>query len=191
MKNSLNLMSLSARRRECIRTRLRQWGRVLTAVFALVAVVTTERYIEHRSIAHQQIALESKYEPVTELKKANKHLASQIALIRAEEQFVLALSEREPTVTLLGVISTAVADGGSHVFLKKIELNNMASESAPQNESSTILELVGTGDGGAAVNQFVKTMQTSLPFAKVDITSTQDYRLKQQSLQDFSLQCNF
>jgi hypothetical protein len=191
MKRSLNLMSLSTRRQECIRTRLRQWSVVLVAVIVLIVIVTTERYIAYRYTARQQFALEAKYEPITELKKANKHLANQIVLIRAEEQFVLALSEREPTITLLGLVSAAVAEGNSHVFLKKIELTNIASESAPQDGSSTILEVVGIGNGGAAVKQFTEALQNSLPFAKVDITSTNDYSLKQQPMQDFSLQCNF
>ncbi len=190
MKSSINLMSLPIRRKECIRARLRQWTMTLATLATVLGLVMTQRYWAYRSLVHRQLTLEAKYEPLADLKKANKSLASQIDAIRNEEQFVLALSDREPTVTLLGVLSEAVADSDSRVFLQKIELNNIVQADAQATRQS-VLELAGIANSGPAVQQFAETLQHSLSFGKIDITSTKEYRLKQQLLQDFSLQCNY
>ena len=191
MKSSLNLMSLGARRQECRRTRQRQWCFVLAGILLCLSLVTTERFFSHRSTLRQQHALEAKYEPIGALKAANKILAKQIAAIRDEEQFVLALSKREPTITLLGLLGDAVADGDSHVFLQKIELVNVGLESMAKDGLGTQLDVAGIANSTSAVNEFKETLQASLPFGKIDISSTKEYQLKQQSMQDFSLQCTF
>ena len=190
MKSSINLMSLQTRRRECLRTRLRQWSAALAALATLLGLVTAGRYWAYQTRVHRQLTLEAKYEPLADLKKANKSLARQIDAIRNEEQFVLALSDREPAVTFLGVLSEAVANSDSRVFLQKIELNNVVEADASAARRS-VLELAGVASSGPAVQQFAETLQHSLSFGKIDITSTKEYRLKQQLLQDFSLQCNF
>ncbi len=190
MKSSINLMSLQNRRRECIRARLRQWCTVLATLSTLLGTVMAERYWAFGTKVHQQLSLEAKYEPLANLKKANKSLAKQINAIRNEEQFVLALSDREPAVTLLGVLGTAVTASENRVFLQKIELNNVVEDHAQASRRS-VLELAGIANSGPAVQQFTETLQQALSFGKVEVTSTKEYRLKQQLLQDFSLQCNF
>ncbi|MDZ4659266.1 MAG: PilN domain-containing protein [Bythopirellula sp.] len=190
MKSSINLMSLQIRRKECIRVRLRQWTVTLATLATLLGLATAERYWAYRTKVHRQLTLEAKYEPLADLKTANKSLARQIEAIRNEEQFVLALSNHEPAVTLLGVLSEAVVDSESRVFLQKIELNNVVQADA-QSTRQSVLELAGIANSGPAVKQFAETLQHSLSFGKIDITSTKEYRLKQQLLQDFSLQCNF
>lgn len=143
MKSSVNLMSRGARRQECRRTRQRQWCFALGVLLLLLGGLTTERYVSHRSTLRQQHALEAKYEPIGALKSANKVLSKQIAAIRDEEQFVLALSKREPTITLLGLLGNAVADGNSHVFLQKIELQNVGLESMAKDGLGTQLDVAG------------------------------------------------
>jgi Tfp pilus assembly protein PilN len=187
----INLMSLQAQRRECVRTRLRQWIYILAVVVVALGLLTLERYFGYRGATQQQLALEAAYDPISELKTANKLLTKQIAAIRSEKEFVLALSEQEPTITLLGLLGKAVADGNERVFLQKIELNNLGLASGSPTQKSTVLDLAGIANTGTAVNQFVETLQSVVPFGKIGITTSKEYRIKQQTMQDFSLQCNF
>lgn len=191
MKKSLNLMSLQSRRQECLRARIRQWTRILGVAVILIGAVFVRQYLSYRAAIHTQLALESEYEPIADLKKANKYLAEQITAIQAEEQFVLSLSDRQPTVTLLGILSKAVADSKNRVFLKKIELNNIPFEAVSEGAASMVLEMAGIANGGPAVSELLSSLQASLPFAKVGITSSRDFRMKQQSMQDFLLECSF
>jgi hypothetical protein len=190
MNASINLMSLRTRRQECVRSRLRLWSVALAALAGLMGLVSVERYLAYRYLLHRQLGLEAKYEPVAELKNANKSLTKQIAVIREEEEFVLALSKRESMVTLLGVLGEVVADADSRVFLKTIGLNNVVVAGSEIVRES-MLEIAGVANSGPAVKELAESLQRSLSFGKVDVTSTQEFRLKQQSMQDFSLECTF
>jgi hypothetical protein len=188
---SINLMSLQAQRHGCVHARIRQWARMLLVTAVIIGAVTLERYSAYCSAAQSQLALEADYDPIEELKAANKLLAKQITAIRNEEQFVLALSDHEPTITLLGLLGKAVAEANEHVFLQKIELNNMGLAGGPPTEKKTVLDLGGIANSSGAVNEFAQTLQGSVPFGKVDVTSSKEYRIKTQAMQDFTLQGNF
>jgi hypothetical protein len=191
MIGRINLMSLQARRRECMRTRVRQWTTALCIVTGVLAFVTLERYVAYRTISQQQFALQTKYDPIAELKSANQLLAKQIAAIRGEEQFVLALSEREPTMTLLSMLGESVSKVDQRVFLQKIELNNKGFEEGSPIAKKTVLDMAGIANSGGAVNQFADLLRQSVAFGKVEIISTKEYQMKQQPMHDFSLQMNF
>ncbi len=190
MRSSLNLMSLAARRQECLRTRLRQWLALLGVTAAFVCLFAAERYWTYHHAVHKQLRLEAKYEPLAELQKSNKSLTRQIDTIRKEEQFVLALSNREPVVTLLGVLGESIANSNNHVFLQKIELSHAVESTSPVARQST-LELAGIANSGPAVKDFADALQRALPFDKVGVTSTKEQRLKQQSVQEFSWEGTF
>jgi hypothetical protein len=164
---------------------------VLLVVAIALGVVTLERYVTYRSSASEQLALEAAYDPIQELKAANKLLSKQIAAIRNEQQFVLALSDQEPTITLLGLVGKTVAEANERVFLQKIELNNLGLAGGPPTEKKTVLDLMGIANSSEAVSQLAESMQTLVPFGKVDTTSNKEYRLKTQVMQEFSMQGNF
>jgi hypothetical protein len=191
MMASINLMSLQAQRHSCIRTRIRQWTCILLVVSGVLGLLTLERYFAYRSSMHQQLALEADYEPIKELKVANKSLTKQIEAIKNEEQFVLALSDQEPILTLLGLVGKSIADGQEHVFLQKIEVNNLGLAGGPPSEKKTMLDLTGVANNDAEVKHFAELLQAAVPFGKVDVSSSNERRFKTQVMQDFILQGNF
>jgi cell division protein FtsB len=191
MNGPINLMSLRARRQECWRMRLRQWTKALLVLTGFLVAVTAVQYAAYLGTYAEQQVLEAKYEPVNELKNANKLLTRQIAAIRGEEQFVLALSEREPTLTLLGLLGDKVLDSKERVFVQKIELRNLVSAGGVQEPAQTSLDVAGLANSSTAVTQFADALKSELPFGKIDITSTKEVRMKQQTMNDFNLQGTF
>jgi cell division protein FtsB len=191
MSNSINLMSLGSRRQECWRMRIRQWMKTLAIFAGFLTAVSAVQYAAYLETYAEQQRLEAKYGPLNELKNANKLLVRQIATIRGEEQFVLALSEREPTLTLLGVLGNTVLDSDGRLFVQKIELRNMVNVSGAPEPSQTSLEVAGLANSSTAINQFAESLRSQLPFGKVDILSTQEVRMKQHSMNDFNLKCSF
>jgi hypothetical protein len=189
--SSINLMSLQAQRHGCIRSRMRQWAGVLLGIAGMLGMFTLGHYYTYRSSLHEQIALEADYDPIKELKVANRLLSKQIAAIKNEEQFVLVLSDQEPTFTLLSIIGKSVADTDERVFLQKIEINNLGLAGGPTSEKKTLIDLTGVADGGAQVKQFAELLQGSVPFGKIDVSSSVERRIKTQVMQDFILQGNF
>jgi hypothetical protein len=191
MISSINLMSLGSRRHECWRMRSRQWTKALAIFAGFLTAVTAVQYATYLETYAEQQVLEAKYGPLNELKTANKLLTRQIAAIKGEEQFVLALSEREPTLTLLGVLGNTVLDSDGRLFVQKIELRNMVSVSGAQEPSQTSLDVAGLANSNTAITQFAESLRSQLPFGKVDILSTQEVRMKQHSMNDFNLKCSF
>lgn len=187
----INLMSARARRHHCVRMRLRLWTRVLLVAILFLAAITGERYSVYQTAAERQLALEAAYDPIEEIKSANKLLAKQIALIRNEEQFVLALSDPEPTILLLGMMGKAVADSNERVFLQRIELVNLGLAGGPPHEKKTVIDLAGFANSGAAVAQFAEAVRAFVPFGKADVLSSKESHLKTHTMQEFSLQGTF
>jgi hypothetical protein len=140
---------------------------------------------------HRQLALEAGYDPIKELKAANRLLIKQIAAIKSEEQFVLALSDQEPTLTLLGLIGKSVADANERVFLQKVEVNNLGLAEGNSTEKKTMLDLTGVANSGTEVKQFAELLQGAVPFGEIDVASSSERRIKTQVMQDFTLQGNF
>lgn len=188
---SINLMSPQARRHSCVRTRLRQWASVLFIVAGVLGLFTLERYFAYRSSLRRQLALEADYDPIKELKIANKLLIKQIEAIKNEEQFVLALSDREPILTLLGLIGKSVADADERVFLQKIEVSNLGLGVGSPAEKKTMLDLTGVANSGPEVKHFAELLQGLVSFGSVDVVSSVERRIKKQVMQDFILQGNF
>lgn len=191
MNNSINLMSFTSRRRECWRMRLRQWTKALAVFAGFLSAVSTVQYLAFLEAYSEQQGLEAKYEPLHQLKNANKFLTRQIAAIRGEEQFVLALSEREPTLTLLGLLGESIQNSDGRLFLQKIELRNKVSAGQILEPAQTSLDVAGLANSSTAINQFADSLRSQLPFGKIDILSTQEVRMKQHSMNDFNLQCSF
>jgi hypothetical protein len=191
MNNSINLMSFLSRRRECWRMRLRQWTKALTIFAGFLTLVAGVQFATYLETSADQLRLEAKYEPLHQLKNANKLLTRQIAAIRGEEQFVLALSEREPTLTLLGLLGDSVQDSEGRLFVQKIELHNKVSPGQTQEPALTSLDVAGLANSSTAINQLADSLRSQLPFGKIDILSTQEVRMKQHSMNDFNLKCSF
>lgn len=191
MSRAINLMTLTSRRREVYRTRLRQWLKVSGALVLILAMVTATHSYGVRKTSLEQQLLETTLEPINHLKEANKRLAKQIAAIRDEGQFVLALSNRKPTVTLLGVLGSAVAKIGDHAFLEKIEISSSGRATYTQLNSPMVLDIAGLADNQSAAGQVAEELQTSIPSGTVEMTANKETRIKNQSVYDFSLHFTF
>ncbi len=191
MSRAINLMTLYARRREVYRARFRQWLKVSGALLLILAMVTaTHSYCVRKTTLEQQL-LETTLEPINHLKESNKRLAKQIAAIRDEEQFVLALSSRKPTVMLLGVLGSAVAKVGDRAFLEKIEISSSERATYSQLNSPMVLDIAGLADNKSAAGQVAEELQMSIPSGTVEMTANKETRIKNLPVYDFSLHCTF
>ncbi|TWU29456.1 hypothetical protein [Bythopirellula polymerisocia] len=191
MSRTINLMTPYARRREIYRARLRQWLKITSALFLVLALVTSAHYYYVRQIGLEQQLLETMLEPINHLKEANKRLAKQIAAIRDEEQFVLALSSENHTVTVLGLLGSAVAKVGDRVFFEKIELSSSGRTDYPQTNSPMVLDIAGIADNKAAAIQVAEELQSSIPAGKVDVTTNKETRINNLLMHNFALHGTF
>ncbi|QEG34200.1 hypothetical protein [Bythopirellula goksoeyrii] len=191
MSFAINLMTPYARRREIYRTRVRQWLSISSITLLILIITTSVHYYYVREINLERQLLETSLEPINHLKNANTRIVKQIAAIRDEEQFILALSSEKPTVTLLGLLGTAVAKAGDHVFVERLELSNLERSTTTPMETPIAIDIAGLANNKSSAGQLAEGFQTSIPSGKVEVTSNKETRLKNQLVHDFTLQGTF
>lgn len=191
MSFAINLMTPYARRREIYRTRLRQWLNISGITLLILIVATSVHYYHVRQINLERQLLETSLEPINHLKNANTRIVKQIAAIRDEEQFILALSSKKPTVTLLGLLGSAVAKAGDHVFVERLELSNLERSTTMSVETPIVIDIAGLANNKSSAGQLAEGFQTSIPSGKLEVTSNKETRLKNQLVHDFTLHGTF
>ena len=136
MRNTINLMSSRARVRECSRTCVRQWSRILASAAGLLVLHATVTWWPVHINSQQRAVLEAQYNPLRQMKATNKKLARQIAGTLDQSKLELALSKQIPVLTLVGLVSQAIADSEGKVFLERIAHTQPAEIPQPTVGSS-------------------------------------------------------
>lgn len=187
MNNHINLMSPRARLRECTRTRLWQWSRILAMTLGLLALHAAITWWPVHVRDLQRAALEAQYEPLRQMKMDNKALARKIASTIDESKLELALSKQTPMATLVGLVGRAVADTHSKVFLEQIVY------SAPENDGASgavesHVSLEGIGVDPVAVSQFADSLRSSMKFANVEVGTVEAIEVNQHPMHTFQIE---
>jgi len=197
MKRYLNLMSSRSSVRSCVRTRLRQWTIVLATVTALLLPTWCLLWRPVHQKGQQVAALDVKFEPLRQMNQASKRFRKNIERVRAQEKTSLALAKIDtPVVTLLGMISKAIADNQGRVVIEKLEFHQSAAvlsqhEPAEGNNSQTSINVEGLGIDEKAISQLVRSVKSSLPFANIQNEPSKQRRIYHQEMQTFLIQCLF
>ena len=191
MTKHLNLMSEQARLYVCIRSRLRLWLRISAAsvsVFVLLALICfwpANRASQHRA------SLEDKYEPIRVMKDRNESLDKKIKQIREQEDFTLALNDRFPMITMLGLVSQAVNAGQQQLFLNEMDFDLKRSFDNQKNPQRSLLRLDGLCLDRAAVTQFNDSLQSAIPFVSIELESITSTEINAVPMHTFTIYCLF
>lgn len=190
MSNYINLMTSRARVRECSRTRVRQWSRILVAVMGMLALHAAIVWWPIYTNSQRCAALEAQYYPLRQMKSANRKLEAQIAHTLDRSQLELALSKQTPVLTLVGVVSQAVAERRGKVFLEQISYKQDA-QGPESGDSPAEVALKGFSDNPNAVKQLAESLRSALPFADVQLQPIQSIELNDYPMQTFQIKCCF
>ncbi len=190
MNKHINLMSPRARVRECTRTRLWQWSRILAAAAGLLALHATITWWPVHVRSLQRAALEAQYEPLRQMKMDNKSLAREIAGTFDESKLELALSQQTPVVTLIGLLGRATADTHDKVFLDKIVYSQAEADGQSGGALSRV-RLEGIGVDPVAVSQFADLLKSSMKFANVEVAKVEAIEVNQHPMHTFQIELSY
>jgi len=190
MTNHVNLMSPRARVRECTRTRIRQWSRILAAAAGLLALHAAVTWWPAHVRSLQRAALEAQYEPLRQMIMDNKALVRKIAGRLDESKLELALSKQTPVATLVGLVGRAVADTQGKMFLDKIAFRQDEGDGAAGGALSHVT-LEGISADPAAVGQLAELLKSSLAFANVQVGTVESIEVNHHPMQTFQIECSF
>ncbi len=191
MRNTINLMSSRARVRECSRTRVRQWSRILAAAAGLLVLHATVTWWPVHINSQQRAVLEAQYNPLRQMKATNKKLAGQIASTLDQSKLELALSKQIPVLTLVGLVSQAIADSEGKIFLQRIAYTQKAETPPATGGSPPQVALEGFSADPDAVEQLAESLRSALPFADVKLEPIRSIEINQYPMQTFQIECSF
>jgi len=193
MKRHLNLMSSQSRVHACIRIRIRQWARALAIVSALLVPTWFLFWWPVHQEGQHVATLDAKFEPLRQMNRASKGFQQNIERIRAQETTALALAKIDtPVVTLLGMVSKAVANTQGNVVLENLDFHQSATVlSQEETEERISVELQGRARDEFSIDQLANDLRSALPFADLQISSSKPERIHQQQMQIFTIQFSF
>ena len=175
----------------CTRTRIRQWSRILTAVSGLLVLHATVAWWPVHINSQRRTVLEAQYNPLRQMKATNKRLARQIAGTLDQSKLELALSKQIPVLTLVGLVSQAIADSDGKVFLEQIVYTQNAETGPTTAGSPAQLALEGFCTDPDAVKQLAESLRSALPFADVNLKPIRSIEVNQHPMQTFQIVCSF
>ena len=188
MMTHVNLMTQQSRKRQCYRDRLRLWSRLLMFAAIVVAIHFAVNWWPHHAQSLDLQALESHYKPLHEQKVGIGKLTRQLSSTRKSYELELAISRDTPALSLVGLLSDAVARCQGKVFLEKIDyIQNGSFENRTKN--SDRLSLDGLATDPWAVEHLAEELHKAMPFAEVEITTSEPIEINRHPMQTFQVEC--
>jgi hypothetical protein len=191
MSSHINLMSPRARVQECSRTRMRQWLRILAAVVGGIVLHASITWWPAYINSQQCALLETRYGPLRQMKETNKALTAQIANTHDKSKLELALSRQTPVLTLVGLVSQAVAASEGSVYLEQISYSQDNDPGEATGDSLTQVGLEGYSADPAAIEHLAESLRIALPFADVRLEPIKQVQINASSLNAFQIECSF
>jgi hypothetical protein len=188
MKNSLNLMSERARKRELLHRCLRLWSRTLGGVVAVLAVYAIVEWRACQVEQSRYAAVDAEYEPIRQLKIENGRLQKEINALRKAERIPLELAKPRPLFGLIGLATSAVSQQRGMVYLKQLEIEREPLNLRPQTSPMLRFAIGGVSVDSSAVTRLADSLRDAGPFANVDLNNMRSELVGKQEQQTFNIQ---
>ena len=192
MTTHLNLLPMKFRRGQIARRRLRQWCMVWLACGALMSSVGWARWNRSRQLNDRLMTLEEEFAPVRRMQDELRRLRRELEEVKRREALVLELAERQPMLTLFGLMSRAAAECGGNVAVLEVTFHRtMEAGATGEEESPGVLVLEGVGVDNLAIARFAAAFRSSDLFREVHLKSTQEVVMNTNPAKAYHLECKF
>ncbi len=209
MNTHLNLLPLTARRRNLFWLRIRQWSLVWTVVAALSAIGIVAQFSRIASQHYQLSVMEASTQPLRETQRELDQMLQRLTTLRSRESMLAMLERMEQPVQLLGIIGRSIGGDRPEVqvydmiisptqivqVIKETEKTaaqkaNVATP-ATRHVDRVQLKIDGLGVDDLAVARFVAGLREAGVFETVALKSSiRALSLPGESRQ-FSVECVF
>jgi hypothetical protein len=189
MAHGINLMSDRAQFRAAAERLIRGWSLGIGAMILTIAPVAAWTWQARRGVAHEQEALEARYEPIRRLAAENRRLNAAAVQLVQSERTALELSQRRPVAALLAVIGEAVAEMEGNVFITRINLTQTPAN-VPGVVSGGQLILEVSSVEGFDVARLVRALERP-PLRAVKVLSSEADATGEVSHDRHSIECTF
>jgi len=191
MKRYLNLITDKAKTRLSVRRCVRRWLVVTAIALLCLAQVGVTRWWSYQGAAQARATAEARFDPIRQLKLENAKYKQQIEYLEDNEQVSIALAKNQPVLVLLGLVGQAVSETKQQLCVQQLEFHQDPLAANAAGKPSGKLALEGVSLHGDAITLFTDQLREAIPFAEIDVESTETIEMDEWTKQIFSLTLSF
>ena len=197
MKSHVNLLPYRVLRQQVVHRWLRRWLVIGCVAAAAMALAVGNLWHAAQVAGTQREQLEEDYRPVKKANRDIQSLRAQIAKLQQQKAISMALSDNQPPLTVVGLISRAAQSCRGNVVVQQLEFKRAAvskskgSTTDHRLRGAGLLSLNGIGQSNVAVAQFAAALRDSGVFERVELKSTQAEKRVDGEFRNYSIECVF
>jgi hypothetical protein len=185
-----------------VRRRLRQWAVVIGAMGVGMIVWNADQFHSWIVSRREFQVIHADAEPIRNLQMQRIELTRASNLLNEKIKRVSSVVAPDRSLSILGIIAAGVgaADGAIQIQDAQISvvtvaptqnaktISSKAIES--QDQSSIQLMLRGIAGKSDAISSFMEQLQATQVFPKIELRSSRERMISNQSVQEFQLECS-
>jgi hypothetical protein len=196
MRNIINLLPVSYRRKQIVRKRALQWSAVISVMLLAGWALHWYESHEHRELTERLEALRREHQPTQIMLRQLVQMRQALVDLEQQEAIAKELEDQRTALTLLGVISRAAQKTNGRLRVTRLDLTNFQSmhdaqaPGTPARDPSGLV-LTGVSLDYPAVTELVVGLETSGIFSVVELSSMTERVNHDASLHDYVVRCEF
>jgi hypothetical protein len=194
MKNRINLLPASYRRKQFLRRRIVQWSSILCGVLVGGWGWHWYELREGRALAQQLEVLERENAPTQRLFQQLVDMRAKLDQLQQQETVAGELERQRSALTLLGVVSKTAQQAGGRLRLTKLDLTNFQNAALADSIAAGGpggLQLTGVSLDNPSVGELLDGLQDSGIFSRVELVVLKEREEGETSLRDYEVRCEF
>jgi Tfp pilus assembly protein PilN len=191
----VNILPASYRRQQILRSRLLQWGSMIVLVLVGGWAWHWLEMRQHMHLTQRLDVLSREHAPTQTMLKQVVDMRRQLKELEQQEAVAKELETQRNALTLLGVISETAQKTGGRLRVTRLELKDFQavgkSTGAGPGAAPAGLLLAGVSTDNSAVQGFLKGLQGSGIFNKVECLKVKQHEEHLTSMWDYEVRCEF
>jgi hypothetical protein len=176
--------------RKVVRKRIRQWICFLGFVSFLFSAWNASYWVEWWRYHRDFKEIEEAVAPARRSREERIELAKNVILLEKKLNQIRDIAVADRTTATLGVLAKAVLEADSSVQVQELQSSsNSTSNSNPASKRDYIVSIRGIAVQSDSITNFMKSLNHSGMFPRVELRATQERHVEDQSIQEFQLEC--
>lgn len=176
--------------RKAVRKRIRQWICFFGIVTFLFSAWNASYWVEWWRYHRDFKEIEEAVAPARQSRAERIELAKNVILLEKKLNQIQDIAVADRTTATLGVVAKAVLEADSSVQVQELQSSSSTtSNSKPASKRDSIVSIRGIAVQSDSITNFMKSLNHSGLFPRVELRATQERQVEDKSIQEFQLEC--
>lgn len=186
MRNNLNLLSMSDRRRMLRNDRLWQWGRIWVILAIGLSVATLFAWQRGQQASVELTMYQHADRPNQKMFKQLQTLRAHVTEVSRREERIAELDDNVRMLDMLGLISDAASACDGEVQVRSFQFGSTKASATQRIQNMTI---EGVALNVTRITQFVDTLRKTNAYELIDLKPTEKHDIGDKSGYRFQVDC--